>query len=79
MDKPSILTIKFANDEAREHFASWLCGSGEQAYWDWMEYRETEEDTPEITALSFDYFAEGQKEFVSDGVIGTTCGRKDQQ
>lgn len=48
------LAIKFHSKAAREHFARWLCGSGEQDYWLWMEYRETEEPG-NITAI-FDYF-----------------------
>jgi len=27
------LSIEFDNEEALEHFASWLCGQGEQDYW----------------------------------------------
>lgn len=60
------LTIEFDNEEAAEHFASWLCESGEQSYWDWMEVREEEEDG-DITAVSFDYCG-GTK-------IVAACGR----
>jgi hypothetical protein len=53
--KPSsTVEIKFDNPEAAEHFISWLCGSGEQHYWDWMLCREDEEDG-DITAVRFDY------------------------
>lgn len=46
--KETILQIKFANQEAVLHFASWLCESGEQAYRDWMEGAEGEEDGDNI-------------------------------
>lgn len=47
------LVIEFDNEEAAYHFGSWLCGSGEQNYWQWMEYREEEEEG-DITAF-FEY------------------------
>lgn len=47
------LTFEFDNFESAEHFAYWLDGSGEQDYWQWMKYREQEEDG-DIT-VSFDY------------------------
>ncbi len=45
----------FDNDESAEHFLSWLCGAGEQDYWQWMEYRESEENG-DITVTNFDYW-----------------------
>jgi hypothetical protein len=60
------LRIHFANTRAARHFKTWLCESGEQAYWGWMEFRESEEDG-DITAVSFDY--QGQE------IIKTKCGR----
>lgn len=82
------ISIKFANPEAAEHFASWLCGSGEQQYWDWMESRETEEDG-DITALRFHYHGVEDEtkaeddtarygEFMCDNTIRTTIGRLDR-
>ena len=83
------LTIEFDNQEALKHFALWLCESGEQAYWDWMEYREQEEEG-DITATSFHYHGEKDedqsdpdfdededdyKEFMCDNTIRTTGGR----
>jgi hypothetical protein len=69
------LVIKFANKEALRHFAVWLCESGEQSYWDWMEYREGEEGG-DITAVTFNYHgAENNKEFMSDNTIRTKIGR----
>ena len=79
------LVIKFANADARLHFAHWLCGSGEQQYWDWMEYREDEEDG-DITATSFHYHGEEDEskeqtdpkrygKFMCDNTIRTTVGR----
>ena len=92
MDKKpeeAILQIKFANQEALDHFASWLCGSGEQQYWDWMEYRETEDDG-NITATSFHYHGEEDEtkertdssrygEFMEDNTIRTTVGRLERK
>lgn len=79
------LVIKFPTKEAAEHFALWLCESGEQQYWDWMEYREDEEDG-DITATSFHYHGEEDEtkersdpdrygEFMEDNTIRTTIGR----
>ncbi len=45
----------FDNEETAEHFISWLCGSGEQQYWQWMECREEDEDG-DITVTDFDYW-----------------------
>lgn len=85
---PTDLVIKFDNKEAADHFASWLCGSGEQQYWQWMECRE-EEDEGNITALQFHYHGEEDEtkaeddpdrygEFMADNIIRTTCGRRDE-
>ena len=52
------LKIEFDNEKAAKHFASWLCGSGEQQYWEWMEYREEDFDEGDITATSFHYHGE---------------------
>lgn len=79
------LIIKFPSKEAARHFASWLCGAGEQDYWQWMECREDEEDG-DITATSFHYHGEEDetkertdsdryKEFMCDNTIRTTMGR----
>lgn len=86
--KETILQIKFANEAAAAHFALWLCESGEQQYWDYMEYREAKEEG-DITALSFDYHNEDQTkakndparygEFMCDNIIRTTCGRLDKK
>ena len=60
------LTFQFENLEAAEHFKSWLCGSGEQYYWDWMVERESEEDG-DITGIHFNY---------NDGdLVIVKCGR----
>lgn len=66
------VVIEFENEKAAEHFALWLCGSGEQHYWDWMEYREDEDEGP-ITALHFDYHTPNGGEFGT--TIVTKCGR----
>ena len=67
--KTRVLTIRFDNQKACEHFKSWMCGSGEQSYWDQMEYRECEDDG-NITATHFDYHKE------TDSIIAK-CGRLD--
>jgi hypothetical protein len=81
------LTIEFDNIKAMKHFASWLCGQGEQDYWQWMECREQEE-TGNITVLDFDYHNEDKTKaeedpkrygkFLADNTIRTTCGRQDK-
>ena len=79
------LTIEFANKDAGHHFASWLCESGEQEYFCWMECREQEEEG-DITATSFHYHGPEDKtkaksdpkrygEFMCDDTIRTTVGR----
>ena len=88
MSEKTKLVIEFDSPEAREHFASWLCGAGEQDYWGWMECREQEEKG-DITATQFHYHGEEDKslavddpkrygEFMADGIIRTTCGRLDK-
>jgi hypothetical protein len=69
-----VLKINFENQKALTHFATWMCESGEQAYWDWMRIREEDEEG-DITVLNFDYFNDG--EFMEKNVITTKCGRKD--
>ena len=76
-DTTTDITIRFSNPEAAEHFASWLCEAGEQDYWNWMEYRE-EDDDGDITAIDFDYHGESGK-FMSDNIIRTECGRLDHK
>ena len=70
------VTIAFENEQAAEHFVDWLCGSGEQHYWEWMTYREEEEPGP-ITALSFDYWKANGGEFGTN--IEARCGRRDER
>ena len=89
MAQETTISIKFANEEAAHHFAIWLCESGEQSYWEWMEYREQKEDG-DITATSFHYHGEEDetkaqtdparyKEFMCDNTIRTTVGRMDKR
>ena len=72
------VTIEFDNEEAAKHFIHWLCGSGEQEYWEWMKCREQEEDG-DITATSFDYWGGtlNGKEF-GKHPIKAKCGRLDK-
>lgn len=83
--KETILKIKFDNEEAALHFAEWLCNSGEQEYWSYMECRELEDDG-NITAVNFHYHGEEDEtkdesdpnrygEFMCDNTIRTTVGR----
>ena len=69
------ITFKFDNEDAAQHFLLWLCESGEQDYWMWMEYREQEEDG-QITVLSFDYHGglSGYDNFGKHPIVAT-CGR----
>ena len=81
------ITIEFDSDEVAMHFAEWLCGSGEHQYWNWMEYREQEEEG-DITVTSFDYRVEDTSkeetdpdrygEFMCDWTIRTKSGRLDK-
>lgn len=80
MSNKVTLTITFDNQKALNHFARWLCGSGEQDYWNWMEMRESEDEGP-ITAVSFDYWGGSEvsssagNEFMPTNEITTECGR----
>ena len=87
--KETIIQIKFANEEAAMHFATWLCEAGEQDYWQWQECREEDEEG-DITAISFHYHgpedetkAQDDKarygEFMCDNIIRTTVGRLDKR
>jgi hypothetical protein len=76
--KKKIVKFVFDNERAAEHFISWLCESGEQSYWQWMDYRETEEDG-NITVLDFDYWGRTKsgKNFGKSDII-CSCGRLDE-
>jgi len=75
-DKETTIQIKFANKEAAKYFAEWLCGAGEQDYWNWMECREEDEDG-NITVIDFNYHGKDKEnpKFMVDNIIRTTCGR----
>lgn len=64
------LRIRFDNQEALDHFTTWLSEAGEQDYWMWMECREGEEDG-DITVLNFE-----NGDF---NVIKADCGRLDSR
>lgn len=83
------IKIEFDNEKAAYHFASWLCGSGEQQYWNWMECREQKE-SGNITAINFHYHGPEDEtkaqddpdrygEFMCDDTIRTTLGRLDRE
>jgi hypothetical protein len=75
---PEHLVFEFESEEALLHFKSWLCGSGEQDYWQWMECREGEEEG-NITALKIDYHGDIRNidGFNQCRVLKTECGRMD--
>jgi hypothetical protein len=51
------LTFNFDSVEDANNFKSWLCGSGEQHFWTWEEYRLQEADDQDASNLSkFDYW-----------------------
>lgn len=88
--KKNVLKIEFDSQDALENFASWLCGSGEQQYWQWMECQEEEEENGNITALEFHYHGPEDEtkakndpkrygKFMCDNTIRTTCGRLDER
>ena len=71
--KNNVLTFVFKTPKAANHFKTWLCESGEQDYWNWMEYREQEEeDTKHITGLTFEYHSDKPE------IINVECGRLDE-
>lgn len=75
MNKKTEVKFVFDNQEAADHFITWLCESGEQSYWDWMEYRE-EEEAGDITAISFDYWGGSTDgDNFGKGDIIAHCGR----
>lgn len=59
--------FNFETELAAEKFVEWLCGSGEQSYWEWMEIRETEEE--EDMTVQFDYWT-NKKKFCSPNSEG---------
>ncbi len=80
--------IEFDNPVAAEHFAQWLCESGEQGYWDWMAYREESEEG-NITAF-FEYYStkdaskdvdddDRYGDFLEDNTIRAECRRLDDE
>jgi len=74
------LVFEFENEAALMHFKHWLCGAGEQDYWEWMESREAEEEAGNITALKIDYHGDIRNidGFESCRVLKTECGRMDK-
>ena len=73
------LIIDFGSDKVADHFIRWLSGAGEQDYWNWMEYREMEEQgTIPMTAIRFDY-CEYRPGTDGSWHIKTTNGRLDTE
>ena len=79
------LTIEFPNQESATAFASWLCNSGEQSYWEWMEYR-NEENAKSVIFHYHGVEDESKdrsdptryKPFMSDNIIRTSCVKDDE-
>ena len=68
------LTIRFTTKEQAQEFATWLCESGEQQYWEWGEHRIARAlRSPKDFVSQFDYHNGGAtiKEFCSDMTIRT--------
>jgi hypothetical protein len=63
------LVFEFDSQKAASYFKYWLCGRGEQEYWDWMERSEEELDG-DITGIGFDYHT-------GTDTIKVKCGRMD--
>lgn len=89
MKKKTTITIEFDNKECARGFAEWLCGSGEQDYWNYQQYREEDEPKGNITAIDFEYHGPEDKtkaeddpkrygKFLCDNTIRTTAGRLDR-
>ena len=85
-----IIKIEFDNKKAALGFTEWLCGSDEQDYWNYQEYREQDEEKGNITAVEFHYHGPEDEtkaqddearygEFMCDNIIRTTCGRLDKR
>jgi hypothetical protein len=76
MSAKHTVKINFESEEAARHFLVWLCDSGEQNYWQWMECREGEEDG-DITAVRFKYHTGGK--FCPGLEVETDCGRLEEE
>lgn len=79
-DRLARLVIDFDNPFARAQFLSWMCESGEQEYWDYMQYREAEHDDGDITVVNFDYPEDFESDDPSDAElhVHAMCGRLDK-
>lgn len=86
-DPKKDIVFRFGSPLVANHFALWLCESGEQQYWEWMTYREQEDEGMgcDITATIFHYHGEPGPdghgtldEFMGDGIIRTTVSRLDK-
>lgn len=61
--------INFHSEESARMFLEWLCGSGEQEYWNYCEYR-SEDELPDDGVVTFDYF-HGNDVFAKDLEVET--------
>ncbi len=67
--KSNSITFQFDNHEAQHYFWAWLCNQGEQSYWESQSECEKDDESENITALSFDY------KNADYGLVVTKCGR----
>jgi len=65
---PNAVLLQFETEAAARYFREWLCESGEQDYWQYMEAREDDDPEDDITGLEFDYHHRS-------GLIPVKCGR----
>ena len=69
--KKSVVKIEFPNDKSAEEFLTWLCESGEQEYWTWMEC--TSDGT---STVNFNYCKKGSNKFCKDLTVTTEFLKK---
>jgi|CXWL01.1.fsa_nt_gi hypothetical protein len=53
------LKIEFPSQEALKEFTTWLCESGEQSYWEWMD----NQDEERIYKVDFEYHHPQQEQY----------------
>jgi guanylate kinase len=72
----TIVSFQFSNAKAANCFLEWLSNSGEQSYWEAMEYVEEDIAEGNITAVEFDYWSLNKGKTFGPKVK-MVCGRLD--